>query len=249
MTNVNNLATTALSDIAKIPANVNSGGNMGAISYSTPLNSASPSSTITSNFPSILGSSTTGGYLGTLYSVVSAAQTSLSTISSSATSFVSETTNFQNGVSAMQLSVKNFANFLGSADNSSYDYLNSINSKQSLINLAVKLVYGVTIGFAVLMLVGTLLVAFCDLPNCRYLMYFACFILFIIGIVGFILTLLFSFITPVVYFGCQFIDYSLSSSANFHCNYKITQLISKTSSVIAIFAAMYLPACLRLQVI
>jgi hypothetical protein len=78
---------------------------MNTISYSTPLNSASPSSTITSSFPSILGSSTTGGYVGTLYSVVSAAQSSLSTISSSATSFVSETTNFQSGVSAMQLSV------------------------------------------------------------------------------------------------------------------------------------------------
>jgi len=129
MTNVYNLAITALSDIAKIPANVNAGGNMNTISYSTPLNSASPSSTTTSIFPSILGSSTTGGYIGTLYSVVSAVQSSLSAISTSSDSFASETTNFQNGVSNMQQSVQDFASFLEVADNSLYGLLNTINSK------------------------------------------------------------------------------------------------------------------------
>lgn len=129
MTNVNNLANTALSDIAKIPANVNAGGNMSAISYSTPLNSASPSSTITSTFPSLLGSSTTGGFIGTLYNVVVAAQSSLTAISTTANSFVSETTNFQTGVTTMQQSVQDFASFLGGADNSSYNFLDSINSK------------------------------------------------------------------------------------------------------------------------
>jgi hypothetical protein len=212
------LATTALSDIAKIPANVNAGGNMSAISYATPLTSASPSSTITSIFPFLLGSSTTGGYVGTLYSAATAAKSSLTAISATADSFVSETTNFQSGVSAMQQSVQDFASFLGGADNSSYTMLNNVNSNQSMINMAVQLVYGVTIGFAVLMLIATLLVAFCDKPGCRYLMYFTCFILFLIGIMGFLLTLLFSVIAPTVYFGCQFIDYSLSSTANFNCN-------------------------------
>ncbi len=75
ITNVQNDATTALTNIAKIPNNVNSGGNMNAISYNTPLNSGSPSSTINSIFPPILGSSTTGGYVGALYTLVSNAKT------------------------------------------------------------------------------------------------------------------------------------------------------------------------------
>ena len=52
---------------ARIPRNSNGGGNMADITYSTPLNSASPTVSITSTFPSVLGSSTTGGYVGTLY--------------------------------------------------------------------------------------------------------------------------------------------------------------------------------------
>jgi hypothetical protein len=61
MTSVSNSATTALTNIAMIPKNINSGGNMADIAYSIPLNSASPTSTINSIFPDVLGSSTTGG--------------------------------------------------------------------------------------------------------------------------------------------------------------------------------------------
>ena len=62
--------------------------------------------------------------------------------------------------------------------------------------------YGITIGFAVLMLIGALLMAFCSLTICRYLVYFSCSILFLIGIMGFFLTILFSVLAPIVNFGC-----------------------------------------------
>jgi len=58
-----NRGNTALSDIQKIPNNANSGGNMGNIVYNTPLTSSSPTGTINSIFPNILGSSNTGGII------------------------------------------------------------------------------------------------------------------------------------------------------------------------------------------
>jgi hypothetical protein len=107
--------------------------------------------------------------------------------------------------------------------------MDTVSSKKPLINLGVQVVYGVTVGLASMMLLGALLVAFCDKPKCRYLMYFACFLLFFIGLVGFLMSIIFSFITPVVYFGCQFIDFSLSSSANFDCKFYPIQPTSRTS--------------------
>jgi hypothetical protein len=218
ITNVQNDATAALTAIAKIPNNVDAGGNMNAISYSTPLNSASPSGTTSSIFPPLLGSSNTGGYVGTLYSLVTAAKASITSISSSADNFNSQASSFHSGVSALQTTINNFNGFLSNADSGSYTYLDMISSKKPLINLGVQLVYGVTVGLASLMLLGTLLVAFCDKPKCRYLMYFTCVLLFFIGLVGFIMTIIFSIIAPTVYFGCQFIDFSISSTANFDCN-------------------------------
>jgi hypothetical protein len=108
MTNADNAAATALSDLAKIPANVNSGGNMATLTYNTPLNSASPSSTISSNIPSVLGSSTTGGLVGTAYTLVGVARLALNTISAAASAFSSETSNFQSGITALQTTVDNF---------------------------------------------------------------------------------------------------------------------------------------------
>lgn len=215
MTNVQNDATAALTAIARIPKNLNAGGNMNTISYNTPFTSSSTTGTIDSIFPGILGSSTTGGYVGTLYTLVDAAKTAITTISNGADNFNQQASNFQGGVAALQSTITDFNNFLSNADKNSYTYMDTISSKKPLINLGVQIVYGVTIGLASMMLLGTLLVAFCDKPKCRYLMYFTCFLLFFIGLVGFLMSIIFSIITPAVYFGCQFIDFSLSSSANF----------------------------------
>ena len=80
-----------------------------------------------------------------------------------------------------------------------------------------QVVYGVTISLAGVMMVGALLVAFCKRVNCRYLIYVACFFIFFVALMGFAMSVMFSIVTPMVYFGCDFIDYSLASSANFEC--------------------------------
>jgi hypothetical protein len=78
---------TALSNIQKIPNNANSGGNMANIAYNTPFTSSSPTGTINSIFPSILGSSNTGGLIETMYKLVEASIVSITVISQSALDF------------------------------------------------------------------------------------------------------------------------------------------------------------------
>ena len=218
MTTITNAATTALTNIAMIPNNVNSGGNMPAVAYSTPFNSASPTSTINSIFPSILGSSTTGGYVGALYTAVSSAKTAITAISNAANNFVSETSNYQSGITQLQSTLLSFTNLIKDTDNLFYNTLSTGSTDTNYVVTGMKVLYAATIAVASLMLLGVLLISFCDKINCRYLLYFACFILFWIGLLGFALSVLFSLLTPTVYFGCQFMSYSLSSSANFNSN-------------------------------
>ena len=93
--------------------------------------------------------------------------------------------------------------------------MGTVDSRSGDVHLGVRLLYGITIGISSMMLLGALLVAFCDKINCRYLIYFSCVLVFILGIVGFALSLIFSLVVPTVYFGCQFMETSLSSSTYF----------------------------------
>ena len=221
ITAVNNAGTQALTDTAKIPNNVNSGGNMNAIAYNTPFNSGSPTGTINSDFPTALGSSTTGGLVGNLYTTITGVMTSISAISTAAANFVTEVSNFQAAVGSLQTTVQNFTTYMTDLDNSLYTTLQTVDERQGDIHIGVRLVYGLTIGVASVMLLGALLVAFCDKIQCRYLIYVSCVLLFLIGVAGFLLSVIFSLMVPTIYFGCQFMSYSLASSSNFNCTFII----------------------------
>ena len=123
MTAVLTAGDQALNDTAKIPNSVVAGGDMSAIAYNTPFNSGSPTGTINSVFPSALGSSTTGGYVGTLYTTINSVISSITTISTAAASFVSEVTNFQAAVGSLQTTVQNFTTYMTDLDNSLYSTL------------------------------------------------------------------------------------------------------------------------------
>lgn len=120
---------------------------------------------------------------------------------------------------------------------------------KSLIVLGVKMVYGITIAIASFMLLGTMMVAFCDKTKCRYLIYSSCFILFLIGVIGFFISLVFSIITPITFFGCQFIDYSLSSASNFDSNNMFIQRILIKLFLMQLSETIYPHACqLRVEI-
>ena len=243
MTAVSTAATNALTNIAKIPNNVNAGGNMTAITYNTPFNAASTTGTITSTFPSVLGSSTTGGIVGSLYTTTTAVNNAISAIATAAGNFVAQATTFSTSVAALQTTISNFTSFMSSADSSFGNSLATANSNTNYVLLGVKVLYGLAIGLSSLMLLGALLVAFCDKTGCRHLVYVSCFFLFFLGVLGFALSTLFSVVVPAVYFGCEFMSFSLSSSANFNSTITSTQPTSAASSPTPLSAATFQPVC------
>lgn len=87
-----------------------------------------------------------------------------------------------------------------------------------IITMAITAFFGVFIGLSVLGIIGTLFMTCCDKFSCRYLLYFICVIFLILGIISFLIATLFSVITPVLYFGCDFLTTSISSTAGFNAN-------------------------------
>lgn len=94
----------------------------------------------------------------------------------------------------------------------------SISPILKIVTIAVTAFFGVFIALSVLNIVAALLMTFCDKFSCRYLIYFTCLIFFLLGIFCFLLSFLFSIITPILYFGCDFITTSISSPAGFNTN-------------------------------
>lgn len=156
--------------------------------------------------------------MGALYTAVNGAKSAINAISDAASNFVSEATNFQSGISQFQSSILSFTNTIKDIDSSFYNTLSTGSTNVDYVMVGIKVLYTATIAVASLMLFGVLLVSFCDKINCRYLLYFACFVLFWIGFLGFALSIVFSILTPAVYWGCQYMSYSLSSSTNFNSN-------------------------------
>lgn len=87
-----------------------------------------------------------------------------------------------------------------------------------IVTIAVTAFFGVFIGLGVLGIIGTLLMSCCDKFSCRYLLYFICVIFLVLGLLSFLLSVLFSVITPVLYLGCDFLTTSLASTAGFNAN-------------------------------
>ena len=81
-----------------------------------------------------------------------------------------------------------------------------VNPYLSYVKLAVLIFFAIAIGLSVIALVGLVLTAFFDKPRCRYLMYVACLFMVLIVILGFILSLIFSLLTPMLYMTCNILN-------------------------------------------
>ena len=90
-------------------------------------------------------------------------------------------------------------------------------------NMGLQAFYGVFIGFGFFALLGTLLTVCCDKYGCRYLMYFSCIFLFIVGLIGFLISSILSFVVPVTTWGCSYLDVTLGSESGFTSNYPFIQ--------------------------
>jgi hypothetical protein len=92
-------------------------------------------------------------------------------------------------------------------------------------------IYGVAMGIAVLALIGVVLMSFCDMYKCRYLMYFSCFIFFIFGLISFCISIAFSILVPVLYWGCDWLSFTMSNSTNFSAN--LSRYLGSSTSYIS----------------
>lgn len=96
-----------------------------------------------------------------------------------------------------------------------YSPLSKGKEPMGYVTIVITAVFGVLIGFSVFGILGALMMTFCEKTSCRYLVYFTCAFLFLLGIIAFLLAVLFSIFTPVLYYGCDFLQFSVESGDNF----------------------------------
>jgi hypothetical protein len=99
-----------------------------------------------------------------------------------------------------------------------------------------QIIYAVSLGLAVLTLIGVVLMTFCDKYKCRYLMYFACVFMFLFAFIGFLIAFFFSIIIPIMYWGCDWLSVTVGSGTGFTIN--ISPLLDATT-------AGYITPCLE----
>lgn len=190
---------------------------MTAFSYTNNFDGSAsgPSST----FPNLLGS--VGGSSGAVYTAYSAfnlINEGLKKISDMGDTFNSQFSSLPANIGQFKSSMQSMVDQINGYDSMINSTDDSISSIMKIITLAVTAIFGVFIGFGILSIIGTLFMACCDKYSCRYLVYFVCVILFILGLFCFLLSTLFSILTPVIYFGCDFLTVSISSQDNFSSN-------------------------------
>lgn len=119
-----------------------------------------------------------------------------------ADNFGSAIPGFQSAVAGVRDTVNTFSTLLKDIDKGMYNFLKTARTYMKIVTAVTTAVMGVIVGLSVLVILGAILMTFCDKYKCRYLMYFACFFLFIIGLLGMLITVILSLVIPPVYFTC-----------------------------------------------
>lgn len=209
---------TAKANIDLVPTGA--AGGTADIKYNSKISDPSPIPAanigkIKSTLNSLLGSSTSGtGIVGGFYQAISTTHATLSGIATDSNGFATNS-----GANLPSSTITNINNDLTKVSNQILDLdkslkngLQLMDTPKSIGGLVISLIYGVALGLSVLTLLGVILMTFCDKYKCRYLMYFSCVILFFIGLVGFLIALLFSVVVPVLFFLCEWLDVTITSS-------------------------------------
>lgn len=83
----------------------------------------------------------------------------------------------------------------------------------------IQIFYAALIGLSALGALGALLMCCCNKDKCRYLMYFSCFFLSIVALVGLLVTTIVAAIIPPMQWGCEFLGTAISSRFHFSSNF------------------------------
>lgn len=190
---------------------------MAALNY--PNNFDGSPGTIASTFPNLLGSVTgNSGAVNIAYTAFKQINEGLKLISDLADTFNTQLGSLPSTISQFKNSMKEMVDIVNGFDTMISGMDSTISDIMKIVTLAVTAVFGVFIGLGVLSIIGTVFMTCCDKYSCRYLVYFVCVILFVLGIFCFLLSTIFSILTPVIYFGCDFLTVSISSSTSFSAN-------------------------------
>ena len=126
----------------------------------------------------------------------------INSIATSADAFGNSISTFQGAVSGVQGTVDDFATLLEDIDSMFYHYYTFGKPYFSIVTTVMTAFFGVVVGLSILGILGAIMMTFCDKYKCRYLIYFSCTLLTIIGIVCFLLATVFSALVPAFYFTC-----------------------------------------------
>jgi hypothetical protein len=189
-------------------------------------------------FKNVLGKfDNTSTVVGLLYDVINKIATLISDTKTQATSFSGTFATVSTQLTNIQGNISTISNSITSVDNSMNSPLKLVHSAGTSGNMGLQAFYGVLIGFSFFALLGALLTACCDKYKCRYLMYFSCIFLFLAGLIGFLLSTIFSAILPPMTWGCSFIETTVGSSSGF------TSTLSLIQPIWVALSAPPLPTC------
>lgn len=212
--------TALLDELSKVP-NGAVGGSITAYSYN---NFDGTVGTTPSLFPNLLGAAdhaanTRSGAMNVSYTVIDGINEQvLANIGKNVDNFSSQIGTVGSTIDSVVSTVNGTLGTISSF-NGMLDSMGTIISPYtSITTTAVTAFFAVFIGLGILGIIGVILMTCCDKYGCRYLLYFVCLILFVLGIISFLLAVIFSIITPVIYLGCDFISVTVSSQANFTTN-------------------------------
>lgn len=183
---------------------------------------------------SILGSySSQSGYVWTLYSSINSIYQVLTNLRTEAQNFHNEIANVSTGISPVQSNISLITTQVQNADDSIAKYYTSqaITTANNTTTGFI-IYYAVMIALSIISLIAAILVTFCSKYCCRYLLYGACFFLFVAGVIGFVFSTVLSLIIPPYTWGCEYYSQSLTNSAYFSSNQCLIQPICNLFSIL-----------------
>lgn len=197
-------------NVKKVPDGL---GGPAVINYMGDIGTAGASTPIASAFVDVLGDDTKpDSVVGGLYPTLSSLGALLNDIKAGSAGFAGQIDSFTGQIGAITNDLDKVRVQMRDLDNSLSSSLDILETPKSMGTLVISLIYGIMLGLSVLALLGVVLMTFCDKYKCRYLMYFSCVILFFLGILGFLIAIIFSIIVPVMFFLCEWLDVTLQSS-------------------------------------
>jgi len=196
--------------------------------YPSDLTTASvppPPYTVDSMFKSVLGKyDNASSLVGGLYTVLDKIEIMISQARNNGATFSSSYTSVDTTLGTIRSSIDSISSSITKMDSSIGGPVGLMKTIGTSGNMGLQAFYGVFIGFGSLALLGTLLTACCNKFGCRHLIYFSCLIMFLVGLLGALISTIFSIFIPVFTWGCSFLDVTFLDQVGFKGNYRFMQL-------------------------